>query len=135
MDPSDFVVEQSDTVDFFYQGEKINRFRTKRVYYFTERTIFDDLLIRYYLELGGKLLQQVPLKIDDIHFRKSTLTTGSSTYNYKYLVGADGCNSVLCKAARIKRHDFLCVKGKISRDLRQEKELRIYFNVAKRGYG
>lgn len=135
LDPSDFVVEQSDTVDFFYQGEKINRFRTKRVYYFTERTIFDDLLIRYYLELGGKLLQQVPLKIDDIHFRKSTLTTGSSTYNYKYLVGADGCNSVLCKAARIKRHDFLCVEGKISRDLRQEKELRIYFNVAKRGYG
>jgi len=50
-------------------------------------------------------------------------------------VGADGCNGVFSKAARIKRHDYLCLEGNLPRDPDKEKELRIYFGVAKQGYG
>ncbi|MBP6867878.1 MAG: geranylgeranyl reductase family protein [Bacteroidales bacterium] len=135
LDPSDFVVEQAQTLDFYFQDKKVNSFTIPVKYYLTERTIFDNLLIQYYLKLGGKLLQQVALKTADIDLKKSTVTAGVDKICYKYLVGADGCNGIVCRAAKIRRHDILCLEGNIPRDPLKEKEFRIYFGLAKMGYG
>ncbi|HBG52941.1 MAG TPA: hypothetical protein DDW70_01825 [Rikenellaceae bacterium] len=135
LDPLEFVVEQAQTVDFYFQDKKVNRFTTREVYYFTERTIFDHLLVQYYLKLGGRMIQQVALRPGDIDFGKNTVTAGTGKIYYKYLVGADGCNGVLSRAAKIKRHDFLCLEACFPRDPHNEKEFRIYFGLANMGYG
>ncbi|HOZ20065.1 MAG TPA: NAD(P)/FAD-dependent oxidoreductase [Bacteroidales bacterium] len=132
---SEFVTEQAQTVDFYFNGKIVNRFATQVNYYFTDRTIFDNLLIQYYLKLGGKLLQQVALKTADIDLKKNTVTAGVDRICYKYLVGADGCNGVVCRTKKIKRHDFLCLERTLPRDPLKEKEFRIYFGLAKMGYG
>ena len=135
LDPSDFVVEKAQTLDFYFQDKKVNNFTTRVNFYLTERTILDNLLIQYYLKLGGKLLQQVALKPGYIDFRKSTITAGSDKITYRYLAGADGCNGIVSRAAKIRRHDILCMEGNIPRDLLKEKEFRIYFGLAKMGFG
>ncbi len=135
LDPEDFVVERTGTVDFYYEGNKLNRFPTRTLYYQTERIIFDDLLIRYYLEQGGTIMQNIFVKAGDIHFKENTITVDAKKVGYEFLVGADGCNGVLCRAAGIKRHDYLCLEGNVPRDPDKEKELRIYFGVARKGYG
>jgi menaquinone-9 beta-reductase len=133
--PESFVVEQTGTVDFYYEGKKLNRFQTHAVYYLTERMVFDDRLIRYYREQGGTIMQNIVIKSGDIHFKENSITVDSKKVGYKFLVGADGCNGVLCKAAHIKRYDYLCLEGHVPRDPDKEKELRIYFGVARKGYG
>lgn len=133
--PSDFILEKTDTIDFYYGSRKVNRFQTNAVYYLTERTIFDDLLIRYYLEQGGTIMQNIVIKAGDIHFKENAVTVDTKKVRYKFLVGADGCNGVLCRAAGIKRHDYLSLEGHVPRDPDKEKELRIYFGVARKGYG
>ncbi|HNR28653.1 MAG TPA: NAD(P)/FAD-dependent oxidoreductase [Bacteroidales bacterium] len=135
LDPSDFVVEKAQTLDFYFQDKKVNNFTTRVNFYLTERTILDNLLIQYYLKLGGKLLQQVALKPGYIDFRKSTITAGSDKITYRYLAGADGCNGIVSRAAKIRRHDILCMEGNIPRDLLKEKEFRIYFGLTRIGYG
>ena len=135
LDPEDFIVERAHAVDFYYEGKKVNRFHPNAVYCLTERMIFDDRLIRYYLEHGGKIMQNIAIKQGDIHFRENAITIDTKKVGYTYLVGADGCNGVFSKAARIKRHDYLCLEGNLPRDPDKEKELRIYFGVAKQGYG
>ena len=133
--PEDFIVEQTGTADFYFEGNKVNRFQTNAVYYLTERTIFDDLLIRYYLEQGGTIMQNIVIKAGDIHFKENAVTVDTKKVRYKFLVGADGCNGVLCRAAGIKRHDYLCMEGYVPRDPGKEKELRIFFGIARKGYG
>jgi geranylgeranyl reductase family protein len=133
--PESFVVEQTGTTDFYYEGKKLNRFPTRTVFYQTERTIFDDLLIRYYLEQGGTIMQNIVIKAGDIHFKENTITVDTKKLGYKFLVGADGCNGVLCRTAGIKRHDYLSMEGNVPRDPDKEKELRLYFGVAGKGYG
>ena len=135
LDPEDFVVEKTGTADFYYEGKKLNRFPTRTVYYLTERTIFDDQLIRYYLEQGGTIMQNIVIKAGDIHFKENAITVDTKKVGYEFLVGADGCNGVLCRAAHIKRYDYLCLEGNIPRNQDQEKEFRIYFGVAGKGYG
>ncbi|MDD3101383.1 MAG: geranylgeranyl reductase family protein [Bacteroidales bacterium] len=135
LDPEDFIVERAHTVDFYYEGKQVNRFHTNAVYYLTERMLFDDRLIRYYLEHGGKIMQHIAIKQGDIHFRDNAITIDSKKVGYTYLVGADGCSGVLSKTAHIRRHDYLCLEGNLPRDPDKEKELRIYFGVAKKGYG
>ncbi len=135
MDTTAFIVEQTETVDFYYQGKKVNTFPTRARYYLTERILLDTQLILEYQKQGGKLVPNVRIMPGHIDLKKNTVTTGLEKFSYKYLVGADGCNSVVCKAAKIRRHDFLCLEGNIPRDPKKKKELRIYFGVAKRGYG
>ncbi|MFA5752924.1 MAG: geranylgeranyl reductase family protein [Bacteroidales bacterium] len=135
LDPEDFVVEKTGTADFYYEGKKLNRFPTRTVYYLTERTIFDDRLIRYYLAQGGTIMQNIVIKAGDIHFKENAITVDTKKVGYEFLVGADGCNGVLCRAAHIKRHDYLCLEGNVPRNQDKEKEFRIYFGVAGKGYG
>lgn len=135
IDPSDFIVEKTDSVDFYLGEYKITTFKTDIEYYFTERKILDNILIQEYKKNGGAVFENERIVQSQIDFENNTISTESKTWIYNFLVGADGCNGVLNKKNKIKRDDFFCIEGEILRDPKKEKEFRIYFGVAKKGYG
>lgn len=135
VDPSEFVVEQTSKVDFYFNTTRVATIAGRQTYYFTRRKDFDHMLIREYLALGGELVENERLKPAGIETGKNRLSLSSGSYGYRYLVAADGCNSVLTKKYGIKRRDAFCLEGECVRDAMQEKDFRIYFGLAKNGYG
>ena len=135
LDKSNYIVEETNSVDFYFKSERITNYKTNAKYFFTERTVFDNLLIKEYESKGGLIIENARIKTNDIDSLQNTVTIKSKKYQFKFLIGADGCNSILSKKEKIKRYDSFCIEGEIIKESKQEKEFRIYFGVAKNGYG
>jgi len=135
INPDDFIVEKTNRVDFYFGSNKVTTFETKTDYYFTERKTFDNILIHEYKRLGGEVFENVRVKLDSIELENNLIRTEKITFKFRFLVGADGCNSVLTRKVGINRYDYLCVEGECDRNPDHKKDFRIYFGVAKNGYG
>jgi menaquinone-9 beta-reductase len=135
INPDDFIVEKTNKVDFYTGNNKVTTLETKTEYYFTERKTFDYLLIQEYKRLGGEVFEHVRVKSDSIDLKNNVIRTANNIFKFKFVVGADGCNSVLTKKVGIKRDDYLAVEGECDRNPAHEKDFRIYLGVAKKGYG
>ncbi|GMT45263.1 MAG: NAD(P)/FAD-dependent oxidoreductase [bacterium] len=131
----DFIVENTHKVDFYHKGQKVTTFKTDMSYSFTERKIFDFLLIQNYKRLGGTLFENKRIRKDNIDLENNTIQIDTETFNYKVLIGADGCNSILTKKKQIKRFDSFCLEGELKKENIEEKEFSIYFGRVKNGYG
>jgi len=131
----DFIVENTHKVNFYHKGQKVTTFKTDIPYLFTERKIFDFLLIQNYKRLGGTLFENKRIRKDNIDLKENTIQIDTGTFNYKVLIGADGCNSILTKKKQIKRFDSFCLEGELKKESLEEKEFSIYFGCVKNGYG
>ena len=135
LNPDHFVVKQSNRVHFYLGQEKVTSYQMKNTCYLTERSLFDHVLIEEYIRNGGEVMENQRIKPADIDFDTRTIQTGSHTYGYSYLVGADGCNSLLLKKSGVKNSNFYCIEGELSPDSDQMEEMMIFFGVAENGYG
>lgn len=135
IDPDHFIVKQSNRVHFYLGSEKVTTFQMKEPCYLTERTLFDYALIGEYLRYGGEVLENRRVKAADIHFTSQTLQAGQERLGYSYLVGADGCNSVLLKKRGRKNYNYFCIEGAIPSDRGSQDEMKIFFGVTGNGYG
>jgi len=135
IDPNHFVEKQTNRVHFYLASEHVTTFQMKAPCYLTERTLFDHILIGEYRRNGGEVIENRRVKPADIDFTSQTLQTGSQELGYRYLVGADGYNSVLLKKSGGNIKKNYCIEGEVSRDPGKEEEMKVYFGVSGKGYG
>lgn len=135
LNPDHFVVKQTDSVHIYLGNEKVATYQMMHPCYLTERSLFDHALIEEYLYNGGEVIDNQRIIPADIDFNRRTVHTGSQTYGYSYLVGADGCNSLLLKKLGRKNNNSYCIEGEVSRDSDSKEEMKIFFGVAVNGYG
>jgi len=132
---SDYIINKTNSIDFYFKDQHISSFETKHSYFFTDRKTFDSLLIKKYQELGGEIFENIKIKKGDILLAENSIKTSAEKFKYKVLIGADGCNSVLTKLKSIQRKDIFCIEGNQKKQIQNEKDFRIYFGLPFKGYG
>lgn len=135
IDADHFIVKQTNLVHFYLASEQVTTFQLKEPFYLTERTIFDHALIGEYRRNGGEVIENRRVKPADIDFTSQTLQSGTDTYGYRFLVAADGCNSVLLKKSGGNIKKNYCIEGEVSHDSERKEDMKIFFGVAENGYG
>lgn len=133
--PNDYITHQTNTVDFHFKDTYWTTFKTQIPFAFTERKVFDHLLINQYKKYGGTLIENTRIKEKNIEFEGNTLATDNERFQFKVLVGADGCNGIITRCRNIKRHYSFCLEGKLSKKPAGNKDFRIYFGCVQKGYG
>ncbi len=129
----DYVIDSSNKVDFYYEDKFNSSYKLDQKLYFTDRTLFDNILIEEYLKIGGKLIENNRVNIDDIDYNSQIINTKEGVLKYEILIGADGCNGILTTKDEITRYDMFCVEGDVPK--KNDKITRIYFGPIKGGYG
>jgi geranylgeranyl reductase family protein len=100
----------------------------------TERSRFDDYLLGKYKQCGGTVLEGQSINSFDFTRRIVKLKNGLEV-EYRYLVAADGANSLTSQATREKRlGNALCVETEISSDELNTDGVCAYFNVVPKSY-
>ena len=100
----------------------------------TERSRFDEYLLGKYKQRGGTVLEGQSVNSFDFTHRIVKLENGLEV-EYRYLVAADGANSLTSQAAREKRlGNALCVETEISSDELNTDGVCAYFNVVPKSY-
>ncbi|MDD5507339.1 MAG: FAD-dependent monooxygenase [Bacteroidales bacterium] len=132
--PDEYVVEETDSVEFYYKGESVIRFKTLIPLYLTERTLLDDRLIKLYQQLGGTVYENTTVRSHHIDLASNTIKLDIGTYKYGVLVGAYGCRSLMAKLHSIDLDHAFCIEGQAGKDS-SERTVRIYFGHVRGGYG
>lgn len=131
----DYIMETAQVVDFYYDDKKISSMKTEFQFFFTDRKVFDNLLMNEYKKLGGTLIENMRIKPEQLNLNKNLINMNNNILKYNVLVGADGCNSIVAKKVGIKNINYFCLEGEVYRNIKQKKEFRIYFGQVKKGYG
>lgn len=134
LNPSEYIIDKTKVINFYYENQIVTSFKTDQTYYYTDRKTFDFLLIQKYKESGGTLIENRKIKKEDIDLINNSLNIDSKEFKYKVLIGADGCNSVLTSMKKIHHSDAFCIQGIQENERLEDKDIRIYFGVARYGY-
>ncbi len=87
----------SSKVRFYNCGEKILDYQSSKGFYCVRRQAFDNLLQEEYTSRGGILSLNSP--VISIDQQKQLVTTSNGTsYDYDFLIGADGVNGLSSRA-------------------------------------
>ncbi|MBP6978047.1 MAG: NAD(P)/FAD-dependent oxidoreductase [Bacteroidales bacterium] len=132
--PENFIVKETQSVEFYYRDETILRFSTRIPLYLTERTLLDEKLINLYKTLGGTVFGNAAIRPHQIDLASNTLQFADKTYHFEVLVGAYGCGNLLAKPHSIKADHSFCIEGKAVMKS-PENAVRIYFGHVRGGYG
>jgi geranylgeranyl reductase family protein len=131
---SEYVTNQTHSFGFYHGSTRLMTVDTACTYYSTDRLLLDNLLVQYYKKVGGTVMESTLIRRDDIDFRRNTVTTDDEEISYRMLVGADGCNSIVTRAAGIVRHDMFCLEGRCHADDFDSNDLRLYLGCPRDGY-
>lgn len=134
IEPDEYVVEETDSVEFYYKGESVISFRTHIPLSLTERTLLDESLIKLYQKLGGAVFENTTVRPNHIDLTSNTINLGTGTYHFDVLVGAYGCRSLLAKLHSIELDHSFCMEGSAGKDS-AEKTVKIHFGHVRGGYG
>ncbi len=132
--PEEYITEETNSVEFYYEKKPMMDFRSRVPFYFTERTLLDDRLIKQYKKLGGTVFENIKIHSNQIDLNSGTIRLDAETFKYEVLVGAYGCGHLLTRLHHINLHRSFCVEGKAEKDS-TEKTVRIYFGLVMGGYG
>jgi len=126
------IEDKKNNVQIYFKNKLISSVKTKIPFYLVDRKIFDYLLLKKYLEIGGEL--KTKTSFSKINENKIELTNGE-TVEFKYLIGADGA---LSKVRNYIDPNFkpsgYCLESFIKSDV-EDNNLKIYFGDLKTGYG
>lgn len=127
----------SKKVKMFKKYKQILDINVTTPYYFTDRRVFDHELLQALKNKGGTVLEGITIEKIDTE-KKCVLLTNNTCMNYKYLVGADGSNSITRKIVdkNYKPNGF-CLELNVPKDAMEYygNEIGIYFGIVKSGYG
>ena len=132
--PDEYVVKETDSVEFSYRSEPVISFRTELPLYLTERTVLDDRLIKLYQKLGGTVFENAMIRSHHIDPESNTINLDTGTYRYDVLVGAYGCRSLLARLYSIDLDHCFCIEGTADKNS-PEKTVKIHFGHVRGGYG
>ncbi len=132
------VFYKPTTIRFFDGYKRIFEYESEADFAVVDRYVFDKILIDEYISLGGKtILGEKIIKIDLVD--RNALTDKGTIINYKYLIGADGANSLVKKLINKKKNElaFCCevYAEKESIDKYPSDGINVIFNKIPIGFG
>lgn len=86
----------SNKFQFICKNKNLAKCYTKIPTHFVERTVYDNFLLDKAISSGIKFIQDEEVKKIDLDYNKLVTSKGDSI-TYKYLIGADGANSIVRK--------------------------------------
>ena len=130
----DLEMNYINKIEMFYKDTIIGKYTVKNRYGVVNRKKFDNVLLKYYRDSGGRLLDGQ--KQYQIYYDKNMVTLDSGEeIKYDFLIGADGINSrVRTYVQRKWKSSILCFEKFIPNDLK-ENTIKIYFGLMLGGYG
>ena len=139
--PWDTVIEtNSRGVTFYYKSEFLNEVRDYKDVYFTSRRTFDCFLLDLAKNAGATVL--MGHRVTSVDEKNNTvLLDNDKQIHYKYLIGADGVNSVIARRLFGSSFDIRTIAFGLETDLPYTQHVEtianpeIYFGVVKWGYG
>lgn len=125
---------KTDVVGLYFQHKCVNKVKTDYPFLLVNRFDFDYNLVTRYKKCGGIIYEGVTICEINTEINYIKLSNGEEI-TYKYLVGADGANSVIRKYVDKKyRPDGLCME--INKECAiKDKEIQLHFGVLNKGYG
>ena len=90
------ICNTSKGVDFYYKNKFLNSISDYKDVYFTSRRYFDDFLLKLAQNEGATLILGHRVKSID-EKNKKLILNNENPIKYKYLIGADGVNSVIAR--------------------------------------
>ncbi len=129
----DLGINYIDKIEMFYKGEMIGKYRVENRYGVVNRERFDNILLEYYRNIGGRLLDGQ--NCYQICYGQNMIKLGNGEeIEYLFLLGADGINSRVRRYVQRKwKSSILCFEKFIPNDLRED-TIKIYFGSMLGGY-
>jgi len=127
-------------VEFYYKSELINSVTDYKDVYFISRRNFDDFLLNLAQSEGTTLLLGHRVKSVD-EKNKKLLLDNENQIKYKYLIGADGVNSVIARCLFGSSFNKKTIAFGLEIELPYTKHIEtilnpeIYFGIVRWGYG
>lgn len=125
---------KTNNINIFYRDKIITNINTKEYFYLTDRLYFDNLLLNYYKSMNGKYIERFNvIGIDKC--KKEIISYEGNKIKYKYLIAADGANSIIRKiiVPNYKINGF-CLEVDID-NKNNHKDIQIHFGLLRKGYG
>ncbi len=131
---SDSIIENITKVSMWKQNTLAAITNTNTVLRIAERAKLDNSLKKYYEKLGGKVFENEP--ISQVFFEEKKILSRNYSFEYDFLVAADGAKSQIRKAARLSIPNIgFCLETSVPKsDLDTNGEIQIRFNVLDNGY-
>lgn len=99
-----------------------------------DRFYFDNYLWDYYKRIGGTTFENGQIKNIDFE-NKSIYLTAGDVIRYKYLIAADGANSLVEKlSGNRKNRNALCLEVNVKREDYNVNGVNVYFNIVPNSY-
>lgn len=132
----DYYNTSTNEVKMYYKDNLAMDIKTKIPYCFTDRIIFDNLLVESFKSKGGKLFDGLNIENIDLD-SKEIIITNKGIFKFKFIIGADGANSITRKFIDDKyKPNGFCLETNIPRDEFEHSNIaEIYFGIIKNGYG
>jgi geranylgeranyl reductase family protein len=141
--PSKIAEQECFGARIYYQGRSVKVTKQYRIAVLVSRDKFDSFLLEKAIEAGAQFFPDetcatVTMRPDSVEVR-----TDASTYQVRYVIGADGVHSVVARAVRphFTREDFAValVSHAPGNDGNSDENLRghleMHFGIAPMGYG
>lgn len=129
----DLEINYINKIELFYKDVIIGKYTVRNKYGVVNRAKFDNILLRYYQDIGGRLLDgQKQFKIC---YDKNTIKLDyGEEIEYRFLIGADGINSRVREYVQRKwKSSILCFEKFIPNNLKED-TIKIYFGSMLGGY-
>lgn len=136
----------SDSYRIYYKDKLITANNLKKKFNFVKRIEFDNYLINLAEQSGVKVIAGV--KVTDINFATNTVKTDvGKEYNSRYIIGADGANSIIrnkiineiniSKNDYFKKNQAMTLETEVPREMLDQNivEPNLYFGIINWGYG
>ncbi|ABL65107.1 NAD(P)/FAD-dependent oxidoreductase [Chlorobium phaeobacteroides] len=126
---------------FFYKGQQINMIENYGELYFCNRSTFDNTLLGLVKSKGADVVSGDKVEFIDAASKTCLLSSGQQI-NYRYLIAADGVNSLIARNVTSKKFDkskyAFAVQVEIQRAGYSQNDIakpEIYFGEVDWGYG
>lgn len=125
---------KTDILCLYYNKKLIHKVKTNQPFYFVDRSIFDNQLLEKYKNIGGDVIEGS--NINHFDFANHSLDIDNTIISYKYLVGADGANSVVRKYIDNKyKPNALCLETNCYDTKMSLDKIHVLFGERFCGYG
>lgn len=128
------IIENITKVSMWNQNALVTITDTNTVLRIAERAKLDNALKKYYEKIGGKVFENETIL--QVFFEEKKILSKNYSFEYKFLVAADGAQSQIRKAVGLSIGNIgFCLETSVPKsDLNTNGEIQIRFNVLDNGY-
>lgn len=125
---------KTDKVCLYYKDQLISDTSVEKPFYFVERKEFDNSLLNKFKEINGVVYEGI--NSFSVLYGKNEVVIGDERLKYKFLIGADGANSIIRKYIdKNYSPDALCLETRgYNQSYLKDNKIKIFFGNVNCGY-